>query len=487
MPFFMPRTETQRRRPSLGTRVMADMIGTRYGGSTPVSAWSGIKYEQVLHYKFWIFVALNLRANKIASMTPSVGRIVPSEPTQHKFLKSCSPKRLKALTPLGDEEDIEPFDRDHALVDLLNHPNEYETPFSVWKQTEIFLGLCGEAYWWTPLNSWGMPAEIHVIPAHWMIPRCYDPRAGRLVDYYDCRPIAGGGYAAMHFPAEEIVQFKYDSPISKISGHSPTGAGDRWFDISESIDQSRWNAMKQSINSSGIIELSPDYYDPDDNEINRIQMKFLQNAGERRTGKPIILSPGMKFTSLMISARELDHNQSAEQIRDNALAIFGTPKSVAGIVDTVTRANHEGSLVSWCANVINPETKQLGETATMNLAVKFDEDAVIWFDDASPSDAAQINADLQLDITAGIRTKGEIRALRGLPGFGDERDDEIAGVPSQPEGGATPDMDNLFGNGPAQPEQAGERMADADTNAGVGESDRFADDQLFASNGNGRH
>src|ERR1019366_3971025 len=297
MPFFNQRTDSPRRpnRPSLGTRVMSEMVGSRYGGMPAVSSWSGQRYEQVMHYKYWIFVALNLRGNKIASNPPNIGRIVPSDENTHKYLPTGSARRklLKAQTPLRDEQDIEPLEMDHALVDLLNHPNQYETAFSIWKQTDLFLGLTGNAYWWTPLDGFGMPAEIHVIPSHWMIPRCYNTEAGRIIDYYDCRPIAGGGYAAMHFPADEIITFKEDSLLSKIDGHSPVAAGDRWFDISEATDQSQWNAMKQSINASGVIELSADYYDPDDSEINRLQTKFLQNDGERRAGKPSILSPGM--------------------------------------------------------------------------------------------------------------------------------------------------------------------------------------------------
>ena len=493
MPFFNQRPDRrpgQQSRPTTGTRVMADMIGARYGGLAPVTSWSGQRYEQVMHYKYWIFVALNARGNKVASIMPNVGRIVPSEPAAHKFIK-MGPRRnvIKAQTPLRDSEDIEPYEMDHALVELLNKPNQYETAFSIWKQTDLFLGLTGNAYWWIPPSAFGTPAEIHVIPSHWMIPRCYDPDAGHIIDYYDCRPIANAGYAAMHFPASEIVHFKEDSPLSKIDGQSPTAAGDRWFDISEATDQSQWNAMKQSINASGVIELSADFYDPDDSEINRLQMKFLQNAGERRAGKPIILSPGMKFTPLMISARELDFNQSQEGCRDKALAIFGTPKSVVGIVDTVTRANHEGSLVSWCSNIINPLTKARGEQATMGLARRFDDQAVIWFDDASPSDAAQINQDLEKDMAAGTITKGEWRQMRGRPLFGDERDDEIAGTESQPEGGAGPDMDNLFDEGEPEggadpagdPLAAGDRMTDAET--GAGNQDRFQNSMLEAVNG----
>src|ERR1022692_1592322 len=98
MPFFMPRADRPRQqqsRPSLGTRVMAEMVGNRYGGMPAVSAWSGQKYEQVMHYKYWIFVALNARGNKIASIMPNVGRIVPSETTAHKFMKMGSPRRMK--------------------------------------------------------------------------------------------------------------------------------------------------------------------------------------------------------------------------------------------------------------------------------------------------------------------------------------------------------------------------------------------------------
>jgi HK97 family phage portal protein len=498
MPFFNTPLSDKRRQPraSLGTRVMADMVGSRYGNTPPATTWSGQRYEQVLHFKYWVRVAIHCKANRIASKMPNVSRITASHDLdpRHKWLPHGSPKRLKAQTPLRDSEDLEPLEHDHDLVYLLNHPNQYETAFQIWYQTVMFLGLCGEAFWWTPLDDFGMPAEIHVIPSHWMTPRCYHPQDGHIVDYYDCRPLAGGGYQAMHFPADEIVHFKYPSPISKITGASPLAAGDRWFDISESVDQSRWNAMKQSINASGVIELSGDYYDPDDAEINRLQVKFLQNAGERRTGKPIILSPGMRFTPLMVSARELDHVGGADQIRDMCLSMFGCPKGAVGVGSgDMSRANLEGLLVGFYSGTINPETKNLGETATTQLAKKFDNDAVIWWEDGSPSDSAQVNADFALDIQAGSITKGEARQLRGRQLFGDERDDEIAGVPSQPEGqdGMPMDLDNLFGEpgddadpDGGQGQTAGGRMTQANSNYGQGDS-RSSSPFFASANGNG--
>lgn len=402
------------------TRVFADLLNKGPNLGQLSGAWTDNRTEQVRHYKYWTYVAISAIADKVSQLTPNISVLKKSPPHQHKWLRGAY--RQKALAKLHPDEDLEPVERNHPLRHLLEYPNEVDTAWDIWYETIIFLKLTGNAYWWIPVNGMDKPAEIWVIPSHWVWPVV---GRERLVEEYEIRPVEGG-YKRLVFPADEIIHIRSKSPISKIDGYSPLTAGARWIDQMESCDQARWHTYKQGSFPSTVIELGGDYADPSDEDILRIEQKFLARyQGERRAGKPIILPPGLKLTPLMVSAREMDYVQSFEQLRDTCLALFKVSKVIVGITTEVNRASLEGAQFGFCQFTVNPLLKFLGEALTCHLAHRFDEDLVLWWDDCSPDDKAQLNADIQVDIAARAITPNEIRSLRGRPAFEHGGDDPM--------------------------------------------------------------
>ncbi len=190
------------------------------------SAWTDHRIEQSRHFKHWVYIAISRIADKIACQTPNVGSLSTVSSTQSNHFSSFL-KRNKALTPLGNHQDLVHVRNEHPLLRLLNDPNDPDTSFDLWYETLLFLLLEGSAYWWIPKNPLGLPSAIWVLPSHWVW-----PIAGkeRLIESYELRP-TDGLYLRKNIPAEEIIHFRRKNPLSKIDGYSPMTAGAQWLAV----------------------------------------------------------------------------------------------------------------------------------------------------------------------------------------------------------------------------------------------------------------
>lgn len=327
---------TVQKRASPGERIMASLFPSR--GTGWPGGWSQDRLEQVLHYRQWTYVAVDLICSKIASITPNLAYVVdapkpgitqkasrrsPSYFGQgqwisdggHSFL-TMGAYRSKALSVVKPHEELEPLENDHRLRELVDNPNPVDTSFDLLYELQMFDELCGVDYLWAVPNRWGMPAELWVIPSHWVWPRTgggripdgglshishrlmepqWDPgqevgdhvrygtqyvdpnmaHADELIHYYEVRPWGGMGSAGiLRLPPNEVIMTRWKSPINKIDGYSKLAAAAQWIDSEESITKSRWSQFQNVARPEFWIELGPGYEDPDDDRIARTEAKI---------------------------------------------------------------------------------------------------------------------------------------------------------------------------------------------------------------------
>ncbi len=376
-----------------------------------LNAWTDSRLDQVKSFKHWVYVAVDLIANRIASQFPNVGYIQKKDPNPKNW--GLLPfQKEKALTPLFGQEDLIPVGHEHPLVKLFKDPNDPDTSFDLWYETIMFMLLTGSAYWWIPKNKvTGLPAAIWCLPSHWVWP-VFD-RDG-AVYAYDLRP-AEGNYLRKQFPAEEIIHFRKKNAYSKIDGYSPLTATSQWIDSSLAIERSRFYTFKNGAFPSTALEFDPEYIDPTDEDLARIESKFLARyAGETRAGKPLLLPPGVKFHKLSLMPREMDYQKSADQLRDNVLAGFKVPSILAGAVTETTNAAVLAANTLFCGNCLNPFCRMLGQTATEHFSDFYNDPSLrIYWEDFTTDDPAVVEKRIQNDIDAMAIVPNEIRILRG--------------------------------------------------------------------------
>lgn len=396
------------------------------------AAWTDNRSEQVLHFKEVVFKAVNAIATMAAGQTPNVSRST----TGPGPLSVSRSYRRKVLTPIQHHEELEPADPNHPLCRLLYDVNEVDTTWDLWYETVMFLLLTGSSYWWVPSNSittehspHGLPAEVWVIPAHWVW-----PVAGkdRLVDHYEIRSVPGGG-RAWKLPEHEVIHFRRTSPISKLDGWSHQTAGALSIDLYESIRRSQFWAMKNGVNPGLAVEFDSDYQEPDDEDLDRIERKFMARySGENRSQRPMLVPPGASVKPLTHTPKEMDFVVASEHSEESVLSLFGVPSIVLGKAKNMTYGSVAAAQLGFCSFTVNPLLTFLGVQATQKLAWRFGPEYRIWFADCTPDDPAMLEKEVDTDLRNGVRTPNEVRRQRGLPPYPHGGDDPfIAAVGTQ--------------------------------------------------------
>jgi HK97 family phage portal protein len=380
------------------------------------SGWTSDRHAEGLMYRGWVYIAVRALAQEIAQRAPVsalLDRGAGDEPEPAKRASGWWTKALNSDVARGTDE-VKPLPWNHPLPRLLSNPNGPDTSFEFWYEHEMFMGINGLAYWWVIRNGFGVPVELWILPPAWVTPRWGTTPS--WVSHYEVRPY--GAARPFVIAADDVIAFKAKHPWEKRDGYSPLVAGNLWVDSSNSIDRTRLAAFKNGSAPSIAVELGEKYGDPTQQAIDRIYEKyFARISGEMNAGRPVITPPGAKVHQLTgVSPQEMGYNESGNTIRDMVLSLFGVPYTIAMIVGGATFENNQESRVAFHQNTINPKLRWYGQVITEKLAKpNFDDSAVVFWEDATPVDAAQRNADMQADFAMGAITPDEVRQERGKP------------------------------------------------------------------------
>lgn len=374
------------------------------------NSWTDSRYEQVRHFRHWVYIAVDRIATEIAMHSPNVSLVRGPEPevTQAPRPRANTvPRhvRQKALTPLLSHEELEPVKDNHPLLRLLRDPNEPDTAYDLWYETTLFLLLTGNAYWWLPPNALGYPAAIWVLPSHWV---WASVGRERMIDSYEIRPVEGN-YVRMSIPAKDVIHFRRKSPVSKIDGYAPLAAMNQWVDTSESIDRTRWFSFRNGVFPGVAVTFDGKVKLPNEEALNRIEARFMgRYSGEIQANRPILVPPGAQVKKLQLTNQEMMFLESAEQMRKHILKGFGVPDN-----ETMTYGAVRASQADYYMRTVNPLYRFYGHTVTHKLCPRYDRRLRVWWEDRTPEDPEMREKSIQTDFLVGAITPNEVRALRG--------------------------------------------------------------------------
>jgi HK97 family phage portal protein len=377
------------------------------------AAWTDSRYEMVRHFKHWTYVAIDKVATGVCMHPPNVSRLLAAPSLARDRTRLLGPGgRRRALTPLMTHEELEPAASGHPLTRLLADPNEPDTAYDLWYETVMYLLLTGNAYWWVPPGPLGPPLAAWVLPSHWVY--AHAARDGSI-EAYEVRPVEGM-YTRAVVPAQDVIHFKKKSPVSKVDGYSPQSAGAPWIDTQESVDRSRWFSFRNGIFPGVSIEFDEGARLPDEKDLDRIEARLASRyGGEWNTSKPIFVPPGAKLKPIQLTPRELMYVESTDQLRDQILALYGVPATVAGVNRDMTYGSILASQASFYMLTLNPLFRYLGQVLTEKLAPRYGGGPLrVWWEDRTPQDPELQEKQLATDLAYGARTMNEVRSLRGL-------------------------------------------------------------------------
>lgn len=357
--------------------------------------------EQLASYELWNYVAINRIATKAAESHPMFGVPVKVEAGQKMHLDRKQKQHIRRSYSgvlQSEAYDLKPIPDANPLVKLFQDVNEMDWWETLRFETEMFLRLTGQFYWWVIPNGLGLPAAIYVIPNDWMTPM-WDYEG--ILDHWLVTP--EGRAKQFRIPAEEIEICGFKNPKSKFTGHSPAEAGAIWIDNTKSIERSRWHSFKNSINPSMILKLGDKYStEITKDEIKRIKERIMHRLdGVNRTGEPMLLPPQIEMDKLHYAPKELDFSNSSDSVRDAVFALHGVPKILAGVTSDMNRSVVETAYLVFCENVINPANRLLAGFITHRISYKFDPRIVCYFEDCGPDNWERELREDELDFRIG--------------------------------------------------------------------------------------
>lgn len=434
------------------------LSGFGWFGGAP-GAWSQDRALQVQQFRGWVYCAVTAIADEIAGQPIQVA--YRREPDQAEDARKAGKAgrylakryREKALARLQRHEELELVPHKHPLRRLLDNPNPPDTYETFWRKLVINLKLTGNGYIWAIPNQLGQPMELWVLPSHWVWPaeRTREQiEAGVLIAGYEIRPYGARAGSGAVLPPDEVIHIANPSPHTPFDGFAATSAGAAWIDTANAVDTARYSAMKQGIWPGIILKLLPEMADPDDPTMARLRARFKElYQGADKSGKPLVLSPGMDVAGETRSAAEMDFMGGSDQMRDLVLALYRTSKAVLGVTAEVNRASMDAAIAFWMRGCIKPDLRLIDGVLTEKLARRFDEDLVAYHDDPTPDDPAHKLAKQKQDLATGVRTLNEVRAEDGLEPYEHGGDNPLmpSSVREVPYG-----TGEVVDEGPPQPE-----------------------------------
>ena len=404
-------------------------------------SWASDHREEAAHFTGWNYVAINAVAKQAAQADVAVyqDQRSPQAKSIRKSLRQQGSKAYGHESLTGSA-----LPADSPLMKLLGRPNPSQSGAALRYEQVMQLMLTGSCLLWKVPNQVGRTCERYVIPtavAYPVEPSRELPRGGWQIDPAACRWRFAGFQDGDRFidsrgyqltlgriiPAENMQVIRWSHPIWKDDGYSALAAGAKMIDSAEQVDLSRFSSLRNSSNPSLVISVPPEL-NPTEEQMDSLASKFnAKYAGTDNDGKAMFVTGGGEVIKLNTNPKEMDFVQAFTQLRDAVMALHGVPGIAAGITDGGSYAAFYASLKQFTMLSVQPILDLLAEEDSEQIAPQFGPGLSVELTAAAIDDPEILERQLQTDLQAGIRTRGELRALRGLPPFGDARDDEIAG------------------------------------------------------------
>lgn len=353
----------------------------------------------------------------------------------------------RAKSAYNEQDDKgEPLPQDHGLVKLYKRPNPTQTGGMFLYRRLQQLNITGKALVWNLPNRFGKTVERYVIPTALAEPH---PATREYPNGYwkvtpDAMAFGGdatsfmiGGYLRLmggNIPAEQMQVTLWPHPTRLDDGQSPIAAGSLWIDTGNMVDQARYSQLKDGPNPKLVVN-APDDFDGDASDLQRAEDTFnKKNSGAAKSRKAIFVSAG-KIDQWGQTAVEMDYGGGFQQYRDAELALHGVPGVAAGITDGGSYAAFYASILQFVTITVQPQLSMFAEEDTLVIAPQFGEGITIEILAKSIDDPSVQENQLRTDLTGRIRTRNEIRALRGLEPIEGPMGEELVGGSSLGQGG----------------------------------------------------
>lgn len=353
-----------------------------------------------------VIACLNWVATALMEAPPRVQR------TTHEMVRG---RPITRVTPVPD----------HALIKLLDTPNEYYTGLDLLAAMAMDYNICGNGYWLAPLNTGGRPVEL------WYEPHFSIRAVGTATEFIARWEIyRGGTWQALNPREVAVVHFRRGiDPRDPRKGLSPLLAAAR--ELYTDNQAAYWAAtLLRNTGVPGVVIAPKDGATIVNKEA--VKQAYMNSFTGDGRGAAMVLSEPADVFKLSWSPQEMDLTAIRRMPEERITALLGIPASVAGLgagLDRNTFSNSEQEDdKAWHNNLI-PTQRRMAATLEHRLlpllgdprteSVSFDLSQVKALQD----DATDLYTRINIGYTGGWLKRSEARTATGWEVAEDGSDD----------------------------------------------------------------
>lgn len=324
-----------------------------------------------------------------------------------KIAEKVASTRFQAYQIINSKGDIKEL-MVHPVLDLINKPNPFQTKTQFLETTIINLKLSGNAFWFKVRNGSGKVIELWNLRPD-LITIINDPEL--YIKAYKLQKQDG---KTELFKPEDIIHFKYSSPLDEYFGMSPLRPAAVRVDIEEFANKYQRDFFVNNARPDAVLEFEGELMDEQKDDI-----RDGWNSRHRGVGKNSkigILEGGVKYHQVSLSQREMDYIESMKFTRDDILVAFKVPKPIVAITDDVNRANAETAMFIFLSETIKPELERITESLNEMLVYPdFGDRFFVDFPDPTPENREAKLMEYEKGLAGNYLLINEVRARENLP------------------------------------------------------------------------
>lgn len=310
----------------------------------------------------------------------------------------------------------------HPLLDLLDKPNAETTKTDFIYQLQSHKKLSGDAFI-VKLRNGQQVTGLRLLPPdkvelNLQPPTESDPTVIMSYHYVDS---IDGHKVDITYDPKDIIHIKKPNPSNPFRG---LGAVEALADDID-LDNMTIETTKKFFTNGAITNfvLSTDAKVTEE-QLKRLRAEMRADyGGPSNAYKAMILGGGLKPVDVSYTNKEMQFLEQLAWYRDKIMYGFGNTKASLGMIDDVNRASHEGSIIEWQRNTVDPDMQSIVNAFNEFLVPEFGPTLMLGFVDPVPEDRSDDILEVTQLYPISIITLNEARELVGYDAIeGDEGD-----------------------------------------------------------------
>ena len=300
------------------------------------------------------------------------------------------PLRAYQVTPDGSRHAT-------AVPSVLMSPDVESTGFELIHSTMASLGLHGNAYLLLDRDRSG--SVIGIVPLHPYQMQVMPDKSSNRRRYL---------HLGTEIAPEDVIHLRWFTPPQSLVGVSPLIQSRQIVGLGLAMDRFLAQFYGDGATPSSVLESEKD--------LTTEQARTLVatwDSAHRKHRKPAVLSGGLKWRSVTVSASDQQMVEMREQVVRDVARVYGIPSHLVGAMgDGQTYQNVEQASLNFLMHTVTPWLRRieigLSRILPPGVDVAFDTSAMLRTDALTRAKVGQIQA------MTGTRSPNELRALDGM-------------------------------------------------------------------------